>query len=174
MIVDNIHERSQTHLGKLTPRARQDRFTSTFAIREGNAPSGWNTIGDCENGIPFGLNGEKSIRLQEYKDETTGKYNDVDYQGLKLREMVVERKWSDEKDRYEANLSRKITAQVERPQARSAGGVTIKSETTSHIEAAPEVTPELLDTAFDSTPANAEPAAVITAPGRPRGRPKQS
>lgn len=172
MIIDNITERSQTHLGKLTPRARQDQFTSTFAIREGNAPSGWNTIGDCKNGIPFGLNSEKSIRLHEFKDKN-GEHNDIEYQGLKLREMVVERQWTEQKDAYEANLSRRQTHAVERQQTKQGQSVTLESKAETKIEAAPEVTPEMLDTAFDSAPAN-DPApapSITTAPKKKRGAP---
>lgn len=103
MLIENVNRRSQTQLGKLTPKADQSKFVSGWGVVEGNAPPGWNGVGEMLDGIPIDRDGAKLMRFQEFTEN--GKTRDIKYQGMTIREMVVDRETVNEANRYCGQLS---------------------------------------------------------------------
>src|SRR4030095_8709902 len=140
-IVENVEHRSQIRLGKLTPPARPDQHASDFAVVEGNAPSGWRGVGDYLDGIEFGEHGEYKLQYSEFKD-AKGKTNDVHFNGLKLREVIVPRKDAEFRNKYEAKVSRERTAIAEQGANQGAAGITVQSASRTTIVPNAEAPPE--------------------------------
>lgn len=162
MIVENVQTSNQTHLGKLTPRAPQERFSSAFAVRDGNCPTGWNTVDDMKHGVSFGERMEKRLVFHEHVED--GKPHDVEFNGLKLREMRVERAYVDRKDKLEGDISTRKREAIENAHSSSEGGVTRSSQSTAVIHRS-ETPPDAMLAAYDSAPA--QPPAKNKG-GRPR------
>lgn len=172
MIVENIHTQNQTHLGKLTPRAPQDRLSSAFAIRDGNCPTGWQTVDDMKHGVAFGERMEKRLQFREFKDGD--KPHDVEFNGLKLREMVTERQYIEQKDRIEGAVSTRKREAIENAKSSSENGMTrtAGSDVTIYRQDTPV---EAMQEAYgsDTNTPPPPPAAPKNRGGRPRKQPVQ-
>lgn len=148
MIVENVEHRSQTRLGKLTPKARQDQYASGWGVVEGSAGAGWHGIADYQDGIEFGEAGEKKIRFKEFRD-ASGKTHDVVFNGMKLREMVCEREHINAKDAYEAAISRRRTAAIQGVSSETPAAGIARTDTASMMDVAqPETPAEAMEAAY--------------------------
>lgn len=163
MLVENVHRRGQTQLGKLTPKADQDKFVSGWAVVEGNAPPGWHGVGDMIDGIPIDKDGHKLMRFQEFKEG--GKTRDIKYAGMTIREMIVDRQTTIEANKFCAALSEAVVQREEMNVQQTDIGRMFSKNTASSYDMVPQM-------AFG----NQQPAGSIhvEAPrkGWPKGKPR--
>ncbi len=106
-IIESVSNRSQQNTGRFKARADQSKFGSYFCALEGgkDASAAWENVRDVtSSGIQIGRGQSGSLVLTEFKD-SKGNFNDISYNGVKLRECVAPREEIREKDRREARLS---------------------------------------------------------------------
>jgi hypothetical protein len=106
-IIENVSNRSQQTTGRFKARAPQDQYASYFCAVEGgkDASAAWDNVRDVtSSGIPIAGGQRGSLVLTEFKDKS-GNFNDISYNGVKLRECIASRADVKEKDRREARLS---------------------------------------------------------------------
>jgi len=135
-LIENLQARSQTRLGKLTPKANQDRLVSGWGVVEGNAPPGWNGVGEMMDGIPIDKDGRKLLQFTEHK--INGKTNDIKYGGMTLREMVAKREDVREADRFNGLISEQNVQREEQNVQNQELGQLFTKNTQSGYETVPQ------------------------------------
>lgn len=167
MLVENVHRRTQTSLGKLTPHADQGKFASAWGVVEGNAPSGWHGVGDLQDGIPVDRDGRMLMRFTEHKEN--GKTHDIKYHGMTLREMVVDRKYTRQADQFCAALSEeKVQREEQNVQTRDTGQLFTK-QINSGYEDVPQGG---FNTPQEPNPFHTDVPAPRKSKGWPKGKPR--
>jgi hypothetical protein len=91
-------------MGTLAPHADQSKFRSFWACVEGENDGRWPSVREAQEGLRVGNDGRKKLPYTQFERDK-GKYHDVAYGKVKLREMIVPIEDAREKDRYEGMLS---------------------------------------------------------------------
>jgi hypothetical protein len=134
-LVENVHRRNQTSLGKLTPSADQRKFVSGWGVVEGTPPSGWHGVGDMMDGIPISSDGAKLLQFTEHR--VNGKTRDIKYMGMTLREMVADRRDVNEANKYCGFISEQRVQKEEQNVQNRELGQQLTKTIQSGYEAAP-------------------------------------
>lgn len=161
-LIENVHSRSQTRLGKLTPSADQRKFVSGWGVVEGTAPPGWHGVGEMMDGIPIASDGSKLLQFNEHKVD--GKTRDIKYQGMTLREMIAKREDCNDANRYCGFISEQAVQREEQNVQNQELGQHFSKQISSGYEAAP-----VMDFGNQNQFQPVEPKRKGWPKGKPRG-----
>lgn len=104
--VENVTSRGQQVFGRFEPHADTRKFRSKFVMVEGDDDGRYGNLRDITTGgeqIGTGRSGKRLV-YTEFKGED-GKPHDINYNGKRLREVVVPIEEARQKERMEANES---------------------------------------------------------------------
>lgn len=99
--------------GSFVPKADQKQFRSAWACIEGEKQLGWEDEHSMTQGLTS-ADGRAKLVFEAHKD-AQGKYNDVKYKGMRLREFRTPIEAAQRKDRHDAGLSANEVQKVTHP-----------------------------------------------------------
>ncbi len=126
MPLEIIETHDNSPKGKFLNRANQETHRSAWAVVEGPVKQGWDDSRSLQEGVPTSDH-RRRVRFAPFKDEA-GKYNDIHFDGMKLREHVATVEDCKEKEQYEANLSSEKCETYLHPSPVTEAGLGVRSQ----------------------------------------------